>query len=266
MPFDAFHRAGELEWFASLNGGIPGFNGFNHRAKALGHDPLLGLIFGTANIMTSTITRNDFCSWHVVTHGHERTYKSGVRTIMLDSIAEPASTIKILSSIGDRLSNEGKEGWLTLGCALLKEIIHLVSDVNSRQSLPLPVVSVFSEKIARELSLYGLNFGTLAQGGIATLAINWAVGFLHGLCRTKNEDKDLYRVRTEKIIQYSNILAAGCDIAYTLFLAYMGDKNALRKFDLGGTIVSCRQICKSEAVIRAVEAEFYMNKILESIN
>lgn len=265
VPFDAIQRAQDTEWFSSLNGGVPGFNGFNHRTKALGHDPILGLIFGTANIMTSTITRNDFCSWHVVTHGHERTYKSGIKTIMLDSIAEPASTITIFSLIGKRLDSEGKEGWCTLGCALLKEIIHLLSDINSRQSLPLPVISVFSEKTARKLSFYGLNFGTIAQGGIASMSINWLVGFLHGYCRAKDEDESVYMVRTQKIIRYANIFATCSDLAYTLFLAYTGDKNALRKFDLGGAIVGCYQICHSECVIREIESEFLINKVIESI-
>lgn len=266
VPFDAIHRTQDTDWFSALKGGIPGFNGFNHRAKALGHDPLLGLFFGTANIMTGTITRNDFCSWHVVTHGHKRTYKTGVKTIMLDSISEPASTIEIFTSIFDRLNSEGKEGWHTLGCALLKEVIHLLSDINSRQSLPLPFVSVFSEKTARELSLYGLNFGTIAQGGIASMVINYVIGFLHGLCQSKDEDKELYKIRTHKIIMYANTLATFSDIAYTLFLAYIGDKNALRKFDLGGAIVGCYQICHSVRVIRAIEAEFYISKLYQSMN
>lgn len=265
VPFDAIHRTQDTEWFSSLDGGIPGFNGFNHRAKALGHDPLLGLIFGTANIMTSTITRNDFCSWHVVTHGHERTYKSGIKTIFLDSIAEPASTIEIFTSIGERLSSEGKDGWMTLGCALLKEVVHLLSDINSRQSLPLPILPVFSEKLARELSLYGLNFGTIAQGGLASITINFVMAFLHRLCRTQGEDEEMYKVRTRKIILYANTLATFSDIAYTLFLAYIGDKNALRKFDLGGAMVGCYQICHSVSVIKTIEAEFIMSKVLESI-
>lgn len=265
VPFDAIQRTQDTEWFASLDGGIPGFNGFNHRTKVLGHDPLLGLIFGTANIMTSTITRNDFCSWHIVTHGHERTYKTGIKTIQLDSIAEPASTIEIFTSIGERLSSEGKEGWMTLGCALLKEIVHLFSDINSRQSLPLPIVPVFSEKLARELSLYGLNFGTIVQGGFASMTINFVMAFLHRLCRTKDENEQMYKVRTRKIIEYANTLATFSDIAYTIFLAYIGDKNALRKFDLGGAMVGCYQICHSVSVIKAIEAEFILNKVIESI-
>ncbi len=265
VPFDAIHRTQDTKWFSSLNGGIPGFNGFNHRTKALGHDPLLGLIFGTANIMTSTITRCDLCSWHVITHGHERAYKSGSKTILLDSIAEPASTINIFTSIVERLSTEGKDGWMTLGCALLKEIVHLFSDINSRQSLPFPVISVFNEKLARKLSLYGLNFGTIAQGGFASMIINFVVAFLHRLCKSEDEDEKMYKIRTQKIIMYANTLSIFSDIAYTIFLAYIGDKNALRKFDLGGALVGCYQICHSVCIIKAIEAEFIMNKVIKSI-
>lgn len=55
----------------------PGISGLNHRFTAIGHDPILGLIFGTANIMTGTITRNDFKSWHVNTMIHERAKRNG---------------------------------------------------------------------------------------------------------------------------------------------------------------------------------------------
>lgn len=255
VPFDAMRRAFDKDIYEGLVGGLPGFNGFNHRTKALGHDPILGLIFGTANIMTSTITRNDFRSWHVKSHVHN------VHHNPLDSISTPASTIRIFSSIGNRLSSEGKEGWMTLGCALLKEIIHLLSDIPSRQSLPLPIVPAFSEELAKELALYGLNFGTIVQGGMALMVINWLIGFLHGLCRTDKEDKRLYEARTRKIIAYSNTLSTVSDIGYSMFLAMSGDKNAMRKFDLGGYLITLYQISNCSKVISEIETEFYINKI-----
>lgn len=255
VPFDAIRRIFDKDIYEELAGGLPGFNGLNHRTKALGHDPILGLIFGTANIMTSTITRNDFMSWHVNSHVH-----NGFKNPH-DSISTPASTIRIFSSIGERLSSEGKEGWITLGYALFKEIIHLLSDVPSRQSLPIPVVPVFSEKLARELALYGLNFGTIAQGGMALTVINWLIGFLHGLCRTDKEDKRLYEARTRKIIAYSNTLSTVSDIGYSMFLAMSGDSNAMRKFDLGGYVVTLYQISNCSKVISEIETEFYINKI-----
>lgn len=77
VPFDAIQKERNNKWYKDNGQIVPGFSGFNHRATALGHDPLLGLVIGTANIMTSTITRNDFVSWHINTILHSRTAKNG---------------------------------------------------------------------------------------------------------------------------------------------------------------------------------------------
>lgn len=52
VPYDA--QASFSEEIRSLHL----FKGANHRFTTLGHDPLLGLIFGTANILTNTISLN----------------------------------------------------------------------------------------------------------------------------------------------------------------------------------------------------------------
>lgn len=267
VPFDAIQKEHDNQWYKNNGEERPGFNGFNHRATALGHDPLLGLIFGTANIMTSTITRNDFVSWHIDTMAHSRTARNNKKYFAeLDTICERASTIEIFRHIYDRIREERKEGWIVLGCALLKEIVHLFSDLPSKQSLPIPVISTFSPELARKLSLYGLNMGTIAQGGIATMFINWLIGFLHRLTMKKDEDEQLFMVRTRKIIMYSDLFSTVSDLGYSLFLAYMGDKNTMRKFDLGGYLVTLHQISHSSNVISAIEREFYTKKIISEFN
>lgn len=264
VPFDAIQKEHDNEWYKRNGYELPGFSGFNHRVTALGHDPLLGLVIGTANIMTSTITRNDFISWHINTIPHTRTTKNGKEYFAyLDTVCNRADTLEIFRNIANRIQKEGKEGWATLGTALLKEIVHLFSDLPSKQGLPIPVISTFSPKLARTLSLYGLNTSTITQGGIATMLINWLIGFLHGLCRNQNEDENLYMVRTRKIIMYSDTFSTISDIGYSMFTAYMGDKNTMRKFDLGGYIVTLYQICNSSNVISAIEREFYTKKIIE---
>lgn len=264
VPFDAIQKVHNNKWYKDYEQIVPGFSGFNHRATALGHDPLLGLVIGTANIMTSTITRNDFVSWHINTIPHSRTAKNGREYFAyLDTICDRADTIEIFRNIVNRVQQEGKEGWITLGTALLKEIVHLFSDLPSKQGLPLPVISTFSPKLARTLSLYGLNTSTITQGSIATMFINWLIGFLHGLCRGKYEDERLYMVRTRKIIMYSDTFSTVSDIGYSMFTAYMGDKNTMRKFDLGGYLVTLYQICHSSNVISEIEREFYTKRIIE---
>lgn len=267
VPFDAIQKEHDNKWYKDNNTERPGFNGFNHRATAIGHDPLLGLIFGTANIMTATITRNDLVSWHVKTIAHSRKARNGAEYFAnLDSICERASTIEIFQHIASRIEKEGKEGWIALGCALLKEIVHLFSDLPSLQSLPFPVISTFSPDFARKLSLYGLNTGTIVQGAVASNLINWIIGFLHGLCMQSNEDENIYKVRTQKIIMYSNLFSSISDIGYSMLTAYMGDRNTMRKFDLGGYLVTLYQISHSSNIISQIEREFYTKKIILEFN
>lgn len=56
VPFDAN---------IGSNGNLKGGGKMGHRVTTLGHDPILGLIFGTANIATSTLTTSSFLSFHI---------------------------------------------------------------------------------------------------------------------------------------------------------------------------------------------------------
>lgn len=258
VPFDAIRLSAENSSIPVGDNMRPGFSGVNHRTKALGHDPILGLFFGTANIMTSTITRNDFSSWHV---------KSGLYSVgsdaYIDKIHEPASTLAIFMAVKNRLDNS--EGWVDLGCAFLKEVIHLLSDLPTKQSLPIPIIPVFSEKLAKELSFYGVNTGNIAQGYLATRIINWGIAFLHKLAKTEEDDELIYPIRTAKIIEASNVIATTSDLGYSLYLACSGDRNAMRLFDLGGYIATWQTIAQSEKVMAAVEREFYFKSVIDKL-
>ena len=61
VPFDANIGA---------NGALSGAGKLGHRVKAIGHDPILGLVFGTANIATSTLTTSDLVSYHILSLIH----------------------------------------------------------------------------------------------------------------------------------------------------------------------------------------------------
>ena len=267
VPFDAVRKTHTRKWYKENGIENPNFSGVNHRTTALGHDPILGLIFGTANIMTSTITRNDFLSWHVNTMLHNELTKNGnITTKQLDTICERASTSKIFYSIIDRIKREKADGWIALGAALLKEIVHLSTDLPSKQSLPIPIISTFSPELAKKLSFYGLNTGTIVEGTIATKMINWLIAFLHGLTASESEDEKLFRVRTVKILMYSDTIATVSDIGYSMIKAYMGDKNTMQKFDLGGYIVTLAQICKSQSFIAAMNTKYKVDYIISEFN
>ena len=184
----------------------------------------------------------------------------------LDTICEPASTIEMFKAVGERLNKEGKEGWMALGIALAKEVVHLMTDLPSLMSLPLPMISAISPDFAHKLSLYGINTGTIVEGTIANKIINFVVAFLHRLCMKEGEDEILYQARTAKLITAANLISTGGDLAVTLFQAYEGDLKAMRKFDLGGYMCSLGKIVSSTKLINQLECKYMDEKFKLELN
>jgi hypothetical protein len=249
VPFDAIY--GSKDFDLDIGGG------FNHRAKTLGHDPILGWVIGTLNIATSTVTLWDFQSFHVKT-GEIATGAAR------DKISNHADTGKIFKSSCNRLLNEGIDGKTAIGASLIKEAIHLNSDVNSKASLPLPLISVISPDFARQLASYGLdmaNVGTVfSQAALATL-INTFVAMIHGLFYKKEEcgSWSLYEVRTRKILSYSNIIASASNI---IAVAVTKD---MSKLDIGGLLVTLYRIASDTAFISKVKQEFLEKEFYNTV-
>ena len=121
VPFDAI--------FGSKDFGLGIGGGFNHRAKTLGHDPLLGWVFGTMNIATSTVTVSEgFRTFHVLTGV---TANGSLR----DKISKNADTTKALNVTKSKLLSDDPQGKLIIGTSLIKEAIHLKSDIYSTASI-----------------------------------------------------------------------------------------------------------------------------------
>jgi hypothetical protein len=246
-----------------------GLSGFNHRKKTLGHDPVLGWIFGTTNIATNTITiwrpKTSFpplASYHV---GKQFTGR-GIQ----NAIKGPASTIIALDHLKSKLLDEGKSGKLIVAYSLLQEYIHLKSDINSFQSLPLPIINGISTEFADKLASYGIDTGNmLAIGKQASFAlmINILIGMIHSLFYNEAKDKSssLYLVRTNKILTYSNIIASSSNALYVLLSSYFGDKTSVRKLDIGGFIVTIHQILHDEALRYKIKEEFITENFIELI-
>ena len=137
VPFDAN---------IGSSGALSGGGKMGHRVTAIGHDPLLGLFFGTANIATSTLTNYNFESFHIYTNCARRDYfKNHARTEL------------VISNTISKAFNQGMEGKKIIAASLMKEIIHLKSDINTKHGLPLPVVSVVDPKKASQLAIIGFD-------------------------------------------------------------------------------------------------------------
>lgn len=232
VPFDANIGA---------DGALSGGGKMGHRVTAIGHDPLLGLIFGTANIATSTLTTSSFQSYHIYTNTGGRDY-----------FKNNAKTELVISNTINKLLNCGMDGKTIIGTSLVKEIIHLKSDVNTKHSLPLPFISTIDPKLASKLAEYGLDMANvLTVGKQATYAtlINTMIAMVHGLFfeGSSTMDRKLYEVRTRKILSYSNLVASSSNLAV---VAITKDMSSL---DIGGLAVTVYRLITDRKFIHQEE-------------
>ncbi|MDD5792462.1 MAG: hypothetical protein PUD22_07760 [Erysipelotrichaceae bacterium] len=266
VPFDAVRKTETVK-----NNGNPKLNGFNHRYKAIGHDPLLGLVFGTANIMTKTITvvKGNFLfeTYHVgsgmATNGRGE-YK-------VDMLTNQASTSLMFEHICSRIKSEGKEGWEAVALAFGKELVHLLSDLRTAKSLPLPIVSAISPDISRILNLCGvdaLSTTTFSIDLFVSKLIDTAIAYMHSWCYNPANDGPIetYEVRTRNIIYYSNLISVASTTIQTLFRAYMGDESAISKFDFGGSISSLGVVWQTPFILSDMKSDYIRSKTVNFLN
>ena len=268
VPYDANRQT---EVVKNLTGGaLKGAGDLGHRL-VLGHDPILGWIFGTANISTSTLTTWKFQSYHI-------------RTInKFDTLSKPVSTMQVITKAMNRYFTDGIEGVSVLVTSLVKEWVHLKSDINTKDSLPFPIISTISTELVNKFADYGLdmaNISTVIKQATYAEMINMIIGTLHGMyCYYKYAEKydsrkiteksyltheqsvldlfELSKVKTRKILRWSNIAATGSNAIVVALMAYLGEtKEAMRYLDIGGIAVTLHRLISDAQFIRQVKSEF----------
>lgn len=254
VPFDANFLA---------NGALEGGGYMGHRVTAIGHDPILGLIFGTANIVTSTLTNKNLQSYHIYT-GYDKLGRSK------DCLKNKANTGLVLSRTKDKLLHEGMDGKQKVGASLLKEIIHLRSDINTKNSLPLPIVTVINAGLAADLAQRGLDMANIVTVGkqmTFSIFINSMISMLHGLFYDESVEysRKVYEVRTRKILSYSNFIASASNLIYVGANVSLGNENALKSLDIGGLAVTLYRIATDAKFIRQVKREFIEQEFFTQI-
>lgn len=245
-----------------------GLNGSNHRERTLGHDPVLGWIFGTINIMTDTTTMKDLRTFRmrrfiVDDSLNLVTIKDGMVAIGKPDLAfDSETTIADAFRAAHRSAVEDKK---RLWCALAKEGIHLKSDFFTKCGLPVPILT----KIAPELSshLYNKHYDALClvkdvgiiglQAGLSVL-INLIISFIHGLYfdPTQHKTRDLYEVKTRKILLLSNVFASGSNLISVAVRSGLGDPSAWKHLDFGGLAVTLWRIITDTEFMRKVREEY----------
>lgn len=164
------------------------------------------------------------------------------------------------------------DGKVIVGTSLLKEAVHLLSDVNSINSLPIPIVTTLNPKLGSELAEYGLDMSNIlkiTQQAYITKVINLLISMIHRITYNAEKDGDisLFEVRTRKIIDYSNIIASASNVLAVAIGEIIGvatnnealQKKALHKLDIGGIAVTLYRLISDHAFISDIKQEFILN-------
>lgn len=77
--------------------------------------------------------------------------------------------------------------------------------------------------------------------------------------------KDLYEVKTRKILSYSNVIASSSNLIFVGANMVGGNEAALKKLDIGGLIVTCNRVATGAQFITAAKREFIDNRYFEMI-
>lgn len=263
---------------AGSRGVLQGYGALGHRGATVGHDPLFGLLFGTANIATSTVTvwGRDIPvlmdSYHVTT-GAVRV-RSGLAdkdVIPLSSSGQPihADTKKVLDCTFGKLLNNGMGGKVIVATSLVKEIQHLRSDVHSTHSLPLPIVSAISPNIAGDLAKRGADMATVLDTGkqlMYAMAIDTLIALIHGFYFDPVEgiSRSAYEVKTRKILIYSNLIATSSNAVIAALGKYVGVDTS-QIIDWGGYLNTLRHLANDTKFIHEVKKDFLKNELYDRI-
>ncbi|MBR5021643.1 MAG: hypothetical protein IKY18_00335 [Oscillospiraceae bacterium] len=235
------------------------FKGSNHRFSTLGHDPILGLIFGTANILTNTIT----CvktpldiggvGIPVLTTNHV-VYTSDYRD---PHIATYGSTMAMIQCAVERT----KEEPTAFVAALIKQVVHIGTDLYTPCGIQIPGANlVLSNTNAEKLTKYISAGDVVKIGTSAKLAelINLLISALHSLMYddAMETSRELYSVRTRKIIMYSNVIATGSNVLWVGGNMLAGNESTIKQLDIGGLIVTIKRLISDTEYIRQIKEEF----------
>lgn len=222
-----------------------GLSGLTHRYRTLGHDPVLGWIFGTANIMTNSLTKTDFIS----------TYQVANNIIVRHF---PGGTIGMLGKAADYARNDP----MLLGASVARQAIHYGSDYFTKQGLPVPLIATVNNDLAKTMITRGsIDMWSITRGAVLAALINQLIAVIHRLFYNPDRDgtESMYEIRTRKILSYSNAMATGSNIIVTAFT------KDLRKLDVGGALVTIYRLVSDYKFIHEIKRDFLKNEFYKMV-
>lgn len=193
------------------------FKGANHRFATLGHDPVLGLVFGTSNIMTNSITCVKDANIFGIGARIPATYSVSYDAFGKNpQIGIPTGTVEMLVAAGRRVVNEPDAA----AAALIKQLIHIGTDLYTPCGIQVPFANLVLDKAHTEALTKYVSTGDILKVGMQsgmTVLINWLIAALHGCSLIFKDDgldysTETYQARTKKIILISETIATSSSV------------------------------------------------------
>lgn len=158
VPYDAQDNRHTTEY-------VTGLSAYYHRLLSLGHDPLLGFLFGVLDILNGTMTTID---------------KSG------------KFVVQVMENYADRTESD-------IFTAIAKQILHLKTDINTSMGLPVPLMALFNllqfgsigeeeqtiAEIVQGMYYQGYDFKHFCAMSIPTMITEVFVRLAYGIKRLK---------------------------------------------------------------------------------
>ncbi len=236
------------------------FKGANHRFATLGHDPVLGLVFGTSNIMTNSITcvkdANVFGIGARIPATYSVSYDAFGKNPL---IGAPAGTVEMLVAAGRRVVSEPDAA----AAALIKQLIHIGTDLYTPCGIQVPFANLVLDKAHTEALTKYVSTGDVLKVGMQagmTVLINWLIAALHGCSLIFKDDgsdycTEMYQARTKKIILISDTIATSSSVVQASIT-----KNP-KCLDLGGAAVLVYRLFSDARFVAKLKEEFLQSEL-----
>lgn len=247
--------------------------GNNHHVATLGHDPILGWLFGTANIMTDTISFVDFTNYDVI-RGHEvrslgvfnETNELQFADMRID-YASPRDAFDIINECIQSAREDEKR----IPAAVIRQAIHFASDKYCVEGLPIPILSTINTKKAQELIEKGWNSEEfkkllkldLAQVGISAavdICINIIIETIYLFCCDSDEDVEIRKAKIKRILEVGSAITTSSN------LVYVAVTDNMKKIDIGGVGVTLVKIFTTDSFIAQLKREYITRHFSELVN
>jgi len=268
VPYDAIQKIDSPQFIKQL---IPdNLSGKNHREYTLGHDPILGWLFGTINIMTRSIT------FKLPTLD---TYKVTEKLIKIKKDEPSIFPMEIYHAFRSFQEDDKR-----LPAAVFKQGLHLLSDKYTKTGLPIPFLSAdealelikkgwnsveAAKAIQKVLTKVAKNVAIIGAQFIVSLLINEIIKAVHLRMYDEKKDGDikLYQVRTRKILLTANCISSTSNILYCAIFgaATKNPLEAAKRLDVGGVIETIRRLVVDTKFINEIKREYIRENLISRI-